>query len=456
MTRATTSGRRRSRFPPGDYEYKAALNDSWTENYGLNAQSNGPNIPVSLPAAGAVKFYYDHESHWATDNKSSVIAVAPGSFQSELGCPGDWDPTCLRSWLQDPDGDGIYTFETTALPAGSYETKVAIDEDWAENYGQGGVLNGSNIPFNVPVDNTKATFSYNAVSHVLTVTVATPAGAPGWPGALSHFDLARKDCLGTARNTTSKVWYTVANGVLSDVYYPTIDNTNVETLQYVVTDGSTFTDLQTRDMTYAVEAIPETRRHGLPGHRDGEERQVQDRDRLPDGSRPEHGADAAQARSEAARLPALRALRPDRERQRRRRRGQRRRGLGGDRRFDRAACARRLRPDHGDERGEPRLRAAGPRGARRHADRGDERLRRLRERRSRSARCLPRPDPRRRRSGGRKRRPDGARGGRAGRPGHPRARLRSLPGRSGRDCRGLAQPAVRRCVRRVQAGLEEL
>src|SRR5437773_993597 len=76
------------------------------------------------------------------------------------------------------------------------------------------------------------------------------------PGALSHFDLARKDCLGTARNTTSKVWYTVANGVLSDVYYPTVDNTNVETLQYVVTDGSTFTDLQTRDMTHTVESVP--------------------------------------------------------------------------------------------------------------------------------------------------------------------------------------------------------
>jgi glucan 1,4-alpha-glucosidase len=82
--------------------------------------------------------------------------------------------------------------------------------------------------------------------------VAAPA-ADG-PGALSHFDLARKDCVGTARNTTSKVWFTVANGVLSDVYFPTNDNTNVETLQYVVTDGSTFTDLQTRDTTYSVEA----------------------------------------------------------------------------------------------------------------------------------------------------------------------------------------------------------
>src|SRR6202035_3479992 len=50
--------------------------------------------------------------------------------------------------------------------------------------------------------------------------------------------------------------YTVADGVLSDVYEPTIDNTNVSTLQYVVTDGATFADLQTRDMTYTVAADP--------------------------------------------------------------------------------------------------------------------------------------------------------------------------------------------------------
>ena len=82
-----------------------------------------------------------------------------------------------------------------------------------------------------------------------------PSLAPGGPGALSHFDLARKDCLGTAQNTKSKVWYTVAGGVLSDVYYPTVDNTNVEMLQYIVTDGSSFTDLQSRDMSYSVRAL---------------------------------------------------------------------------------------------------------------------------------------------------------------------------------------------------------
>jgi glucoamylase len=76
--------------------------------------------------------------------------------------------------------------------------------------------------------------------------------APGAPGAESYFDLARKDCVGTARNTTSKAWFTVADGVLSDVYWPTVDATNVHTLQYAVTDGHSFTDLQTRDMSYRV------------------------------------------------------------------------------------------------------------------------------------------------------------------------------------------------------------
>ncbi len=242
-------------LPAGTYEYKAALNDSWSENYGLNAQPGGANIPLNLASASNVKFYYDNKTHWVTDDQGSVIAVAVGDFQSELGCSTDWDPTCLRSWLEDPDGDGVYTFETTSLPAGSYQAKVAIGESWNENYGQGGAPNGANIPFTVPADHAKVTFSYVAATHVLTVTVAAPPGTPGWPGALSYFDLARKDCLGTSRTSSSKVWYTVANGVLSDVSYPTIDNTNVKSLQFVVTDGATFTDLQERDMISTAQVL---------------------------------------------------------------------------------------------------------------------------------------------------------------------------------------------------------
>jgi glucan 1,4-alpha-glucosidase len=92
-----------------------------------------------------------------------------------------------------------------------------------------------------------------AAPAVVSRRAATPSGeAPGGPGATSYLDTARKDCFGTARDTTSKVWFTVAGGVLSDVFSPTIENTNVSTVQYIVTDGRTFADLQQRDMTYSV------------------------------------------------------------------------------------------------------------------------------------------------------------------------------------------------------------
>jgi pullulanase-type alpha-1,6-glucosidase len=164
--------------PAGSWEYKAALNDSWDESYPEF------NIPLALGADTDVKFFYDDKSHWVTDNVNSVIATVPGSFQEEIGCPGDWQPDCLRSWLQDPDGDGIYTFNTNLIPAGSYEAKVAINESWDENYGAGGEPDGPNIPFTVPVGATME-FVYDSVSHVLTIGAL---GAPDSPEyAIVHY-----------------------------------------------------------------------------------------------------------------------------------------------------------------------------------------------------------------------------------------------------------------------------
>lgn len=104
------------------------------------------------------------------------IVTAPGSFQSELGCPGDWMPECRNSELLDSDGDGVYTFATTGIPAGAYEVKVAHGLSWAENYGAGGVPGGANIPFFVAADGDRTEFSYVLSTHVLTVTagVAPP------------------------------------------------------------------------------------------------------------------------------------------------------------------------------------------------------------------------------------------------------------------------------------------
>src|ERR671910_497623 len=136
-----------------------ALDAAGTENTGAGGVRDGPNIALDLAEPTQVKFFFDGASHWVTDNQTSVIATVPGSFQSELGCANDWDPGCLRSWLQDADGDGVGRFSTSALPPGTYEAKVAIDEAWDENYGAGGTRDGANIPFSVGSAGDVAPFS---------------------------------------------------------------------------------------------------------------------------------------------------------------------------------------------------------------------------------------------------------------------------------------------------------
>ena len=164
--------------PAGNWEYKAALNNSWDENYGANAQPGGANIGLSLGAPADVKFYYSHHTHWITDNWNSRIVTAPGSYQSEIGCPSDWQPDCLRSWLQDPDGDGTFTFSTSGIPAGNYEFKAAIAESWDENYGDGGVPGGANIFFTVPGAGYIVTFSFDSATNVPSVSMVSTGPQP--------------------------------------------------------------------------------------------------------------------------------------------------------------------------------------------------------------------------------------------------------------------------------------
>ncbi|GGY48965.1 pullulanase-type alpha-1,6-glucosidase [Parvularcula lutaonensis] len=162
--------------PAGDWEYKAPLNDSWAENYGAGGVRDGANIGLSLASAQDVKFYFSNATKWVTDNVNSRIVTAAGSFQSELGCPGEWQPWCLQSWLQDPDGDGFFTFATRKIPAGNYEVKAAVSEGWSENYGAGGVPNGANIGFSVANDGDQVVFTFNSATNELDVGGDLPKG----------------------------------------------------------------------------------------------------------------------------------------------------------------------------------------------------------------------------------------------------------------------------------------
>ncbi|HET9494610.1 MAG TPA: glycoside hydrolase family 15 protein [Chloroflexia bacterium] len=66
------------------------------------------------------------------------------------------------------------------------------------------------------------------------------APAPGGPGAEPKWTRSAKDAVGTAYSTASRIWYTFSDGVVNEVYYPTIDRPQIRDLQYLVTDGETF------------------------------------------------------------------------------------------------------------------------------------------------------------------------------------------------------------------------
>ncbi|MEO8196976.1 MAG: hypothetical protein ABI689_09665 [Thermoanaerobaculia bacterium] len=155
--------------PVGTFAYIAAIDGSFAETYGLHGEPGGANIPLTLAAPAPVKFYYSDTSHWVTDSVNTRIASVPGSFQSEIGCSSDWQPDCLRSWLQDVDGDGIARLTLRNLPAGAYDGMVTIAESWSESYGLGGVPGGANIPVTVPYSDYQSDFSYDDTTHILTI-----------------------------------------------------------------------------------------------------------------------------------------------------------------------------------------------------------------------------------------------------------------------------------------------
>src|SRR5678815_687757 len=54
----------------------------------------------------------------------------------------------------------------------------------------------------------------------------------------AHWATAAKNGFGTSNTIASKVWFTLADGVMTEVFYPTLDVPNVETLQFQVATGT--------------------------------------------------------------------------------------------------------------------------------------------------------------------------------------------------------------------------
>jgi glucoamylase len=78
--------------------------------------------------------------------------------------------------------------------------------------------------------------------------------APGAPGAEAHWPSAGKQGVGTSNTLESKVWLTLRGGVMTEVYYPTVDVANSQELQFVVSTGGRI-ETEAADTTHCIEIV---------------------------------------------------------------------------------------------------------------------------------------------------------------------------------------------------------
>lgn len=94
------------------------------------------------------------------------VAIA-GSFQTALGCPADFDPTCPATTLTDTGG-GTWS-GVLAIPAGTYSFYVVATSDQQRFLGEGGIPDGPEIPLDVPDGAAGVYFSYDATTGEIAV-----------------------------------------------------------------------------------------------------------------------------------------------------------------------------------------------------------------------------------------------------------------------------------------------
>ncbi len=77
----------------------------------------------------------------------------------------------------------------------------------------------------------------------------------GQPGMEPRWARGDKEGVGTAYSAASRIWFTLWNGVVTEVYYPTVDKPQLRDLQLLITDGKTFFHEEKRNLKSKTERI---------------------------------------------------------------------------------------------------------------------------------------------------------------------------------------------------------
>lgn len=177
---------------------------------------------------------------------SPSVAVEVWVITSPIA-PGQSVWICYQEF--DRDGNLI---QPQASQENSSEGRVSplhfVSCNWRYNSGQNASWSGIIGPFSPKT--TKVVYNLFARQGRELATISTPDYfqfsiaspvssvdiAPGAPGSPPLWSSGAKHGFGTSRTTTSKVWFTLSDGAINEIYYPLLDKPNVRDLQFLVLD----------------------------------------------------------------------------------------------------------------------------------------------------------------------------------------------------------------------------
>ncbi|MGN6603033.1 MAG: glycoside hydrolase family 15 protein [Ginsengibacter sp.] len=84
--------------------------------------------------------------------------------------------------------------------------------------------------------------------------------APGKPGVSPTWTSSAKSGVGKAFTESSKVIFTLSNGIIDEIYYPREDNACTKDIQFIVTDGKDFFSTEKEDSNHSIKWISD----GIP------------------------------------------------------------------------------------------------------------------------------------------------------------------------------------------------
>jgi alpha-amylase len=178
---------------PGDgfaqvtFAYRPVGTRTWTE---LGTDDNAPyrvfHDVRALPKGTLLEYravVKDHSGNRAAAGTYAITGTPPvvdeiipepksvsvaGTFNSEMSptC-ADWQPSCAAAELTRDASTGTWV-GTFALPAGTWEYKIAHDDSWDVNFGADGKRNGGNI--SLTTSGGSVTFTYDPATRLVTTT----------------------------------------------------------------------------------------------------------------------------------------------------------------------------------------------------------------------------------------------------------------------------------------------